>query len=66
MAGSVNFYGHTITNNGGSQDCVTVTKSSPPGWTGPLWEDTNQNGVHETNTPNEPALANPVQSILHT
>ena len=59
-AGSVLFYGHTITNNGQTQDCVTVAATSSQGWTVLLWEDTNQNGVHETSNPNEPALANPV------
>ncbi len=59
-AGTMLFYGHTITNNGDVQDCLTVTAASSQGWAVQLWEDTNQNGVHETNNPNEPALANPV------
>ncbi|MCL4835099.1 MAG: MSCRAMM family adhesin SdrC [Caldilineaceae bacterium] len=60
VAGAVLFYGHTVTNNGGSQDCVTVTATSTQGWTVKLWEDTNKNGLHETSSPNEPLLSNPV------
>ena len=56
-AGTVLFYGHTITNNGQSQDCVTVSASSSQGWGVQLWEDTNKNGVHEAG---EPALSSPV------
>jgi len=59
-AGSVVFYGHWIKNNGDTQDCVTVTATSSQGWTVLLWQDLNQNGVHETSNPAEPALTNPV------
>ncbi|HSN77113.1 MAG TPA: SdrD B-like domain-containing protein [Anaerolineae bacterium] len=58
--GMVSFYGHTVTNNGGQAQQVTITATSSQGWTVLLWEDTNQNGVHETNNPNEPAVSNPV------
>ena len=54
------FYGHSIINNDANQDCVTVSATSSQGWTVLLWEDTNHNGVHETNNPNEPPLTNPV------
>ncbi len=60
VAGAVLFYGHTVTNNGDSQDCVTVTATSSQSWSVQLWEDTNHNGVHETNNPSEPPLSNPV------
>lgn len=59
-AGTVLFYGHTVINNGGVQDCVTVAADSSQNWTVLLWQDLNKNGVHETNNPNEPALSNPV------
>ncbi len=59
-AGSVVFYGHTITNNDDALDCMTVTATSSLGWTVYLWNDLNRNAVHETDNPNEPALSNPV------
>lgn len=58
-AGSAMFYGHIVSNNGPTQDCVTISAVSNSGWTTYLWEDLNGNGVHETNNPNEPALASP-------
>lgn len=60
VAGSVLFYGHTLTNNTQSQDCFTVSAVSSEGWTVLLWNDLNHNGVHETVNPNEPALPSPV------
>ncbi len=60
VAGSVVFYGHTLTNNGQTSDCFAVTVAASEGWTVLLWSDLNQNGVHETVSPNEPPLPNPV------
>jgi fructose-1,6-bisphosphatase I len=60
VAGSVLFYGHTLTNNSQQADCYAVTAVSSQGWTVLLWSDLNQNGVHETSNPNEPPLPNPV------
>ncbi|MCS7039609.1 MAG: DNRLRE domain-containing protein, partial [Caldilineales bacterium] len=60
VAGSVLFYGHTLTNNSQQADCYAVTAVSSQGWTVLLWSDLNKNGVHETSNPNEPPLPNPV------
>jgi uncharacterized repeat protein (TIGR01451 family) len=60
VPGTVQFFGHVVFNNGSTQDCVTLTATSSAGWTVLLWEDLNRNGVHETSSPNEPAVANPV------
>jgi hypothetical protein len=51
------FYGHSVTNNGDSQDCVTVTVASSQGWSVQLWEDSNGDGVKDGG---EPDLSNPV------
>lgn len=56
-AGSVVFYGHTVTNNPDQQACYTIGATSSQGWTVYLWEDLNSNGVHDAN---EPPLSNPV------
>jgi len=60
VPGTVQFFGHVVFNNGSTQDCVTLTANSSAGWTVLLWEDLNRNGVHETSSPNEPAVTNPV------
>ncbi len=60
VPGTVQFFGHVVFNNGSTQDCVTLTANSSAGWTVLLWEDLNRNGVHETSSPNEPAVSNPV------
>ncbi len=60
VPGGVQFFGHVVFNNGSTQDCVTVNATSTAGWTVLLWEDLNRNGVHETSSPNEPAVSNPV------
>ncbi len=60
VAGTVLFYGHTLTNTNGQYDCYAVAATSSEGWTVLLWNDLNKNGVHETVNPNEPALASPV------
>jgi hypothetical protein len=59
-AGTVLFYGHTLTNTGETRDCIEVAATSSQGWTVLLWDDLNRNGVHETNDPNEPALGDSV------
>ena len=60
VAGSVSFYGHTVTNNGEQAVSVNITATSSQGWTVLLWQDHNRNGVHEVSNPNEPAVSNPV------
>ncbi len=59
-AGTVLFYGHTVTNNGDAPICVNITATSSLGWNVLLWQDLNGNGVHETSNPNEPPVSNPV------